>query len=739
MMQFVRFAFFTGLLLFAFQGFGQKSKLRVVDARTGNPVAFAHVKVSPVGSAQARYYVSDTSGYTGYTVGVKSIISVTFVGFKPYTDTLLPGMLADIRLVPSVYTFDEMVVTAQYSPVSADRSIYRINVINAMQIQKKAACDLADLLRNQMNVRLTQNGVLGTGMSMQGLSGENVKILIDGVPVIGRLNGIIDLTQVNLQQAQQVEVIEGPMSVIYGSNALAGIVNIIPKDYTGKPLSVNASSYVESVGVYNFNGGFGVGRGVHGFALQAGRNFFDGFLGKYNGREMEWKPRRQFNTDLDYSLNLKKISFKTRVSLFDEVLVSNGNLLPKYFEKAFDTRFNTERITGKISLKTKGCNYFAADNSYSYYKRVRSLYYNDLTILEKAKVSSDNTLFGSWMSRGMYTYRGTSGLLGFQAGYDLNAEWASGERIGGNSRDITDLAGFFSMQYQPIEKLTFQPGVRFAYNSKFKTPLIYALHVKAQPFKGTGIRASWSAGFRAPSIKELYLNFVDVNHNVVGNPLLKPEESKHLQLQLFQKMERPGFMAEGEISLFVNNVDNIITLGQSDGTSYVYINVDSYRTRGYSFMMRTSFLPSIDFRAGYGRTGKSSSLGSADGETKFLWSPEITSELTWKISELNASLSTFYKYTGKMPQFYIDEDGVVTEGLVDGYHNLDVSLMKSFFSDRLSVNIGAKNLFDVTSIAAVGNSGGIHANSNNSVAWGRSFFVKVNFSIWRDDKKTLLD
>ncbi|MCB9024237.1 MAG: TonB-dependent receptor [Lentimicrobiaceae bacterium] len=737
MTKFLRFILLSGLLLSVFLSHGQRAELRVLDGSSGKPVPFAHVKISTVGSLQSKYYVSDTAGYTGYTISVPSIIAVSYIGFKPYVDTISPGKSADIKLEPAVITFDEMVVTAQYSPVSADRSIYRINVINSMQIQKRAAYDLAGLLRNQMNVRLSQDGALGTGMSLQGLSGENVKILIDGVPVIGRLNGVIDLTQVNLQQAKQVEVIEGPMSVIYGSNALAGVINIIPKDNTGNRSSANASAYTESVGVYNFEGGIGIGRGIHGFSFQAGRNFFDGFQGVRTGREMEWKPRRQFNADMDYNLSLKKVSFKTRFSLFDELLLSKGDLLPPYFEKAFDSHFNTQRYTAKVSLQTKGCNNFSASNSYSYYRRTRSLYYNDLTILESNNVDKDTTIFGAWMSRGMYTYRGTTGLLGFQAGYDLNAEWAGGERIGGDTRSITDLAAFFSMQYQPIEKLSIQPGFRVAYNSKYNTPLIYALHIKTEPLKGASIRASWSAGFRAPSIKELYLYFVDVNHNIEGNPALKPEESKHLQVQISQKVEHAGFVVGGELNLFVNNINNIITLAESGSGTYTYINVDHYRTRGYSLMMRSSIFPSVDLRAGYGRTGKSNSFGIAGSESDFRWSPEVTSELTFRPKKTGLSFSAFYKYTGKMPRFFVDEQGLISEGQVDDYHNLDMSILKSFYHDRLTVTLGAKNLFDITSITATGTDGGIHSGGGSSVpvAWGRTFFAKINFSIWRNDKK----
>jgi len=102
-------------------------------------------------------------------------------------------------------------------------------------------------------------------------------------------------------------------------------------------------------------------------------------------------------------------------------------------------------------------------------------------------------------------------------------------------------------------------------------------------------------------------------------------------------------------------------------------------------------------------------------------------------------LSAFYKYTGKMPRFVVDDQGVISEGQVDDYNNLDISLLKSFYSDRITITIGAKNLFDVTSINASGTDGGIHSGGGGSVpvAWGRSYFAKINFSIWRDDKKTM--
>ncbi len=99
-----------------------------------------------------------------------------------------------------------------------------------------------------MGIRLDQSGVFGTNLSIRGLGGENLKVLIDGVPVIGRLNGNLDLGQMNINNADHIEMVEGPMSVIYGSNALAGVVNIITKENKNVPVSANVNGYYESVG-----------------------------------------------------------------------------------------------------------------------------------------------------------------------------------------------------------------------------------------------------------------------------------------------------------------------------------------------------------------------------------------------------------------------------------------------------------------------------------------------------------
>lgn len=710
--------------------FGQKAPVRVLDGSTGKAVAFAHVKVTETGGTQSKYFVTDFDGKISLTIEKPTIVQVTYVGYQEFKDTLLPGKPSDIRLLPEVFSLDEVVVTAQYNPTSTDRSLYNVKVINQLQLRRSAATDLSGVLRNQMNIRFSQDASLGTGMSLQGLAGEHVKILIDGVPVIGRLNGSIDLSQVNIQNARQVEIIEGPMSVIYGSNALAGVVNIIPQDIPENALTANASSYLESVGIVNFDGGFSLRKGRHAFGLQAGRNFFGGYSPVDVGRAKLWKPKRQINAEANYDLSLRKINLKTRVSHFDELLLIRGNLLPPYFEKARDNHFVTQRTTAKVDLATKGANPFTVNNSISFYQRVRTLYYNDLTVPEKTPIEHDTTGFGSFLSRGMYAYRTESGILGTQLGYDANIEWGTGERIGGEEHVISDVAAFATMQYKPVEWLSLQPGLRYAYNSQFSSPLIYALHTKAGPFNGFMARASYSNGFRSPSIKEMYLYFVDVNHNITGNPDLIPEYSNHVQLQLTHRIERVKYGTETEVRFFLNNIDDQITLAETDDLSYTYFNLDHTRTMGYSASIRTSLYPIFDLRLGVGSTGVANQLPGKE-DMKLYWSPEVTSELTCRFDKIDLSLTGIYKYTGRTTRLRLKSEGVFEEGFMDAYHNMDVSVLKSFLNKRLGVNAGVRNLFDVTNISSMGGSGGVHSSGGGSVpvAWGRTYFLKLTFNI----------
>ncbi|MCU0371309.1 MAG: TonB-dependent receptor, partial [Bacteroidales bacterium] len=285
------------LLLAGLYGQGQQAVVRVQDAKSGQAVPFAHVCFQPVDGGKPLHAITEENGTVQNLAESRSVIAISYVGYETIYDTINPGEKTTISLKPKIQEMNEVVVTAQFAPQRVDQSIYKVKVINSRQIESKAANNLNDLLNSELNIRITQDGALGTSMSMQGLSGEHIKFLIDGVPVIGRMNGNIDISQLNLYNVDHIEVIEGPMSVVYGSNALAGVINIITKENKNTRLSAYGKGYLESVGIYNFDLGASYKVKDHVFSFSGGRNFFDGYSDDDSLRSVRWKPKRQYFFD----------------------------------------------------------------------------------------------------------------------------------------------------------------------------------------------------------------------------------------------------------------------------------------------------------------------------------------------------------------------------------------------------------------------------------------------------------
>lgn len=124
---------------------------------------------------------------------------------------------------------DPASVSCSIKGVAVSGATEQVKVIGAQTIKEMGAQNAAEVLQNQSGILISQDAQLGTGISLQGLSGQSVKILVNGAPVAGRLNGNIDISQIPTNQIEQIEIIEGPMSVLFGSDAMGGIINIITK------------------------------------------------------------------------------------------------------------------------------------------------------------------------------------------------------------------------------------------------------------------------------------------------------------------------------------------------------------------------------------------------------------------------------------------------------------------------------------------------------------------------------
>jgi outer membrane receptor for ferrienterochelin and colicins len=332
------------LFLFTFPAVGQNQMVKVLDKHTGEPVPFAYVCIESLDKKLRSNNLTDINGTVNITFNSLVQVAVSSVGYTSLIDTIKPGKSFTFYLEQAPTGLSEVVVTGQLTPQRVDKSIYKVDVISGLQIEEKAAQNLQELLTTELNIRSTQDNVLGSGLSIQGLTGENVKILIDGVPVIGRQNGIIDMSQIDLSNVDHVEIVEGPMSVIYGSNALAGAVNIITKDNSRSKLRGQLNTYYETVGVYNGDAAFSIRKNKNLFSFSGGRNFFGGFSVDTSKRSLLWKPKEQYNATAAYQFSGANLKMNLQGSLFNEQLRNPGDLSPDFnYEKAFDEYYFTRR------------------------------------------------------------------------------------------------------------------------------------------------------------------------------------------------------------------------------------------------------------------------------------------------------------------------------------------------------------------------------------------------------------
>ena len=315
-------------------------------------------------------------------------------------------MLSDLNL--ENLDLNTFVVTGQYAPSSDENSVHKIRVIDSKRIEAQGAVNLQELMEQEMNIRVSQDKVLGSSMSIQGLSGENVKILIDGIPVVGRTNGNIDLSQINLNNIERVEIVEGPLSVSYGTNALAGTINLITKKNKDS-FGVNAETYYETIGQYNVNGGIYFNIKKHLFSVKGGRNFFQGFSKIDTTRVKDWKPKEQYFGTFKYSSQFKKVNYNLTSDFFQEKLTSRGETRAPYHETAFDDYFYTTRSSNSLNLNYKSKNWYTEIlGGYNYYNRIKNKYLKDLVNVEYTFVENpanqDTTIFDLVFSRGTFSY-----------------------------------------------------------------------------------------------------------------------------------------------------------------------------------------------------------------------------------------------------------------------------------------------------------------------------------------------
>lgn len=722
----------------------------------GAPGALATVQIKGIKKAT----MANGNGQftiTDVPVGKHELL-LSMVGYESVSQSVQvendqPTIVA-VRLKPARNALDEVVVTGQYEPQSIKKSVYQVRVISSERIRLRGALNVMGVLNNELGFRFSNDLTLGTtDVQLMGMAGRNVKILLDGLPMVDRGDTRESLNQIDINSIERIEIVEGPMSVSYGSDALAGVINIITKKPGAERLAVTAriqeetagSDYtlltkqgvhLQTVGATWQKNGWNVSTGVT-------NNTFGGWQGQSEGRVNDWLPKDQLFGHGKFGYRSATATVYYRLDALNENLLSQGaeNINTN---QARDQRYLTNRYVHQLQgdWKVNDRLQVTGQASFTDYQRRTQTTILDLsTGLRTLSLGTGEQDISTFTSQ---TYRTTaqytvSSKFSLQPGIDINLDGASGARISG-SPTINDYAFFVSSTISPTSRISIRPGLRFIRNSVYDAPpVIPSLNTKFALTSNLDLRVAYARGFRSPALRELYFNFFDASHSIRGNPDLKAETSNSFTGSLAWQ---GSSTFKSTLGFFYNDFNNLISYGvdPTNPSISITINIDKFKTTGATLENVFSW-KDLQATVGFSYIGRYNSLlsdtTSYGSLPTFIWSPEVNTNLTYTLKKIGTKLSVFYKYTGKRPSYTatVTADNNVSATLTEiaAFHWADATLTKTL-SKYLTLNAGVKNLLNITRLANTStDTGSAHSTAGPvPYSYGRSYFLGLSFQWYKN-------
>lgn len=709
--------------------------------------------ISALFYSKGKMFFRDESDADGYLLSPPKSNFDSVIIYSPsnlfYKMRLRSGELTNYIFVkPKINQMDVVTIsTPGMFNENKFNSQYVVNVIGEEELKKKSAMTLNDALRNYNTIRLNQDAILGTKVSLGGMSSSNQKILLDGVPIVGKQDGSIDISQINIANIAKIEVVEGPMAVLYGSNATGGIINLISKKKISERWAITLQSHTESIGQYNLNLHMGFNVKKHQFMFSGGRNAFLGWDPNLDSfkkmdpqpRDVLWNPKEQIFGNFSYLLPFNKnhnLHFKFDV--LNERILNRQNPTSVYTINAIDDWYTTRRYITSLHYSGKVLHDLTVESNGSLTQYFRDFEQNYKNLTDGTITSFQNTSdqINSIFNRTILTYNKFNDKIKLVGGYEFNYDMAKGLRLKDGNQSITDLGIMLSLNYKPNNIISVQPGVRYSINSKFFTPFAPSINLKINPEKNVVLRASYARAYVAPDIKELFFEFKDFNHNIVGNPKLNVETSNNMQVGLEYKKQKE------ESTKYYNASFNISYSDKTDAIAlaivnpalleFQYQNIGRLKTLNYSANANFNY-NQLNITTGAAAIGNLRSFENQAADpnfNKFLFSPEFTINLNYQEPKSKITFSMFNKYNGKLSFLNINQATQVQEITTQSAYTIsDLTMSRSFWKDQIFINLGARNLWDIKNLFQTGTGGSFHNSGNPAILWGRTFFINVKITL----------
>ncbi|MDR0252977.1 MAG: TonB-dependent receptor [Brucellaceae bacterium] len=634
---------------------------------------------------------------------------------------------------------DQIVVTASSVATNLKDAPASISVVGQEQLQQKGAPDITEALRTVpgLNVGFGSDGT--RGISMRGMGSGYTLILIDGKRVNAGLttmrhyNG--DLDWVPIDAIERVEVVRGPMSTLYGSDALGGVVNIITKkskdSWTGSLTTEWIQPETKATGVTKKISGY-----VSGPIVPEELTFTAyGNLSKKDPSD----PSRHNDIQTpggsdDYDINGRLTWTPTDNQLFElEAGTGKEKYKPSLAEGEIDTSKTSIRRTtaslrhvGEWDFGTSTITAFIedADNHHNTTNRAGAIT-GDTTINVRSytldgKVSMPlDFLFEQNLTIGA-EYRHEK----MKDPENLGKPNSVTGTTGTTDTSIWTAAIFAEDQIKLTDDLKLTAGLRIDKHETFGTHASPRLYLNYDVTDSLTLKAGWAQAFKAPNMRQLNPNWVQTSRGrgcgavggpceMVGNPDLKPETSNSFELGGIYLQDN----WEAGLTYFYNEIEDKITsarkasLIQPDGTKYVQqINIDRARTQGFEGNLTINPHPDWTWTNSFTYLIESRNLETGmplSADPKY----SINTELTWQVRE-DFSVTGGMAFYGKQVD-YVATPETLTAQNVSAYNIANISF-KYDPTENFTFRAGVNNIFDKQP-----------KSESNFVENGRSYFISM--------------
>ena len=506
------------------------------------------------------------------------------------------------RLTDSLrsYLKSQVVVTGTRNEVRLKDSPVRVEVIGKERIAATGMTDLGDLLKEQPGLLIS--GTVRSGVQMNGLGPDYTLILIDGQPVIGRVAGVLDLSRISVGNIERVEIVKGPMSSMFGSEALAGVINIITKR---PPDGFNGSAMLQ-----------GLTRGPLEARVEGGWGSNDLELSGF----VNIKSSPAFSLPLD-SLTIPYAAFTDGTSQlkaqwkFAKGWTARGWL--RLFGSETQGSF-IESVAGQIAQNSGSVTQWDASSTIGIeYQSGRAR----LTV--NAYGSTFNERYNFDVQQGdagtiddlqrriarLYTQYDVQ--LGTANRLTIGGEMLYDDIDGSRYRDSTGSNPFYrtgvafaQWEGMPLEWISYVLSARYDGNNVFGDAVSPRFSLLWKPGEHLRVSGSIGTGFKAPDFRQLYVTFSNrlagAGYDLIGaerlGNSLQPERSVSYDIALRYEdgqrelSSRVSLLYSAELRAFRNDLNNLIefyyvqTVNNRD--VYSYRNISRAFTQGIEANLR---------------------------------------------------------------------------------------------------------------------------------------------------------